>query len=124
MSWDPGSDRLFPWGVGAAAIVLGTVWLERVIERAPIARPLAFLGDASYSIYLSHTFVVPACAAVLVKLGLTNVPLVFVLTCAAVIAAGSASYLWIEKPLIAFSKRLLFRAAPPVHAHAANPAPK
>lgn len=120
MSWDPGSDRLFPWGVGAAAIVLGTVWLERVIERAPIARPLAFLGDASYSIYLSHTFIVPACVVVLSRLGIVNVPLVFALTCAAVIAAGSGSYLWIEKPLIAVFKRLLFRTTPPLQPHAAN----
>ncbi len=47
-------------GCGAALIVLGAVWLERWTLRAPLASRLSFLGDVSYSIYLSHTFVVPA----------------------------------------------------------------
>jgi exopolysaccharide production protein ExoZ len=121
---DPNSDRLFPWGVGAAAIVLGTIWLERVIEGKAWAKPLAFLGDASYSIYLSHTFVVPACVIALKKVGLLDTTAVFLITCAAVMAAGSISYLWLEKPLIAVFKRLLFRPARAVYPHAANTAPK
>jgi exopolysaccharide production protein ExoZ len=124
MGWDPSSDRLFPWGVGAAAIVLGTIWLERVIEGKAWARPLAFLGDASYSIYLSHTFVVPACVVALKKIGIVDTPAVFLITCAAVMAAGSISYLWLEKPLIAVFKRLLFRPARAVYPHAANTASK
>jgi peptidoglycan/LPS O-acetylase OafA/YrhL len=122
LGWDPGSQRLFPWGVGAAAIVLGTLWLERVIDGRPWAKPLAFLGDASYSIYLSHTFVVPACVIVLKKVGMTHTLVVFVLTSVAVVAAGSISYLWLEKPLIAVFKRLLFRTPRAVTPHAANTA--
>lgn len=122
LGWNPDSDRLVPWGLGAAAIVLGTLWLEPMIEGARLARPLAFLGDASYSIYLSHTFVVPACVVALKKLGILDVTLVFTLTSVAVMAAGAASYLWIEKPLISLFKRLLFRPAPVSYPHAANPA--
>lgn len=124
LGWDPSSDRLVPWGIGAAAIVLGTLWLEPVIERMPLAKPLAFLGDASYSIYLSHTFVVPACVMALKRIGFTNNALVFVVTCAVVMAAGAASYQWLEKPLIAFFKRLLFRPAPAPFPNAAHSAPK
>jgi peptidoglycan/LPS O-acetylase OafA/YrhL len=123
LGWDPASDRLFPWGLGAAAIVLGTIWLERLIEGRRWAKPLAFLGDASYSIYLSHTFVVPACVVALTKLGVTNTILVFVIASLAVMAAGSISYLWVEKPLIAVFKRLLFRRpVRPLYPHAANTA--
>lgn len=109
LGWNPDSDRLFPWGVGSAAIVLGTLWLERVVDGKRWARPLAFLGDASYSIYLSHTFVVPACVMALKKLGMTDPLGVFVLSALAVMAAGAVSYVWVEKPLIALAKRLLFR---------------
>jgi peptidoglycan/LPS O-acetylase OafA/YrhL len=122
LGWDPASDRLFPWGVGSAAIVLGTLWLERVIEGKRWAKPLAFLGDASYSIYLSHTFVVPATVIALKKIGVTDTPAVFLLAAVAVMAAGSISYLWLEKPLIAVFKRLLFRTPRAVTPHAANTA--
>jgi exopolysaccharide production protein ExoZ len=123
MGWDPASDRLFPWGVGAAAIVLGTIWLEPAIEHKRWAKPLAFLGDASYSIYLSHTFVVPATVVLLKKLGMTDTLAVFAIAAVAVIAAGSVSYLWLEKPLIAAGKRLLFgKPVRPIYPHAANTA--
>lgn len=124
LGWDSTSDRLWPWGIGSAAIVLGTLWVERVVDGKAWAKPLAFLGDASYSIYLSHTFVVPACVIVLKKLGVMDLATVFLVTSVAVMAAGAASYLWLEKPLIAISKRLLFRAPRPVYPHAANTAPK
>ncbi len=120
LGWDANSDRLFPWGVGAAAIVLGTLWLERAIDKAPFAKPLAFLGDASYSIYLSHTFVVPACVIALKKLGVMEPTVVFAVTTLAVIAAGAASYVWLEQPMLAFFKRILFRPRPATFPHAAN----
>jgi peptidoglycan/LPS O-acetylase OafA/YrhL len=123
MGWDSASDRLYPWGLGAAAIVLGTIWLERAIEGRRWAKPLAFLGDASYSIYLSHTFVVPACVVALKKIGVNDTLAVFLLTSLAVMAAGSVSYLWLEKPLIAVGKRLLFRTPRAVSPHAAHTAP-
>lgn len=120
LGWDPTSDRLFPWGVGSAAMVLGVVWLERLIEGRRWARPLSFLGDASYSIYLSHTFVVPACFVALKKLGILDPVAAFAIAAAAVIVAGAASYLWVEKPLIALFKRVLFRPAPAIYPHAAT----
>ena len=122
LGWDSTSDRLFPWGVGSAAIVLGMIWMERMIDGKRWARPLAFLGDASYSIYLSHTFVVPATVIALKKIGVHDTLAVFLIASFAVMAAGSASYLWLEKPLIAVFKRLLFRAPLAVSPHAANTA--
>lgn len=123
MGWDPASDRLWPWGIGSAAIVLGTIWLERLLEGKRWTKPLVHLGDASYSIYLSHTFVVPACVIVLKKLGVMDTATVFILTSLAVMAAGSISYLWLEKPLISIFKKVLFRTPRPVTPHAANTAP-
>ena len=122
LGWDPASGRLFPWGVGSAASVLGMLWLEPLIENRRWAKPLAFLGDASYSIYLSHTFVVPATVIAMKKLGVTDTLSVFCVAAVAVMAAGSIYYLWLEKPLIAVFKRLLFRAPRAVTPHAANTA--
>jgi exopolysaccharide production protein ExoZ len=120
LGWEPGSERLVPWGLAAAALVLGTVWLEPLIARAPLASRLSFLGDASYSIYLSHTFVVPACVLALRRLGVLDPVAVSLVTALAVIAAGCASYLWLEKPMTAFFKRLFFRPSSSVYPHAAN----
>jgi len=50
--------RVLTWGIPAFAIVAGAVSLEPLV--APVLpRWLLTLGDASYSIYLSHGFVLP-----------------------------------------------------------------
>jgi exopolysaccharide production protein ExoZ len=118
--WTDGDMRLVRGGMGAAAIVLGCVWLEPLIVRAPLAKPLAFLGDASYSIYLSHTFVVPAAVVVLHRLGLHDSVIIVLVVGALVAAAGAASHVWLEKPMISFFKRVLFKAPPLHHPNAAN----
>lgn len=120
VTWDDRGDRFMPWGVGAAMMVLGTVWAESLIARAPGARQLSFLGDASYSIYLSHTFVVPAGVLLLRRMGLHDPLAVFMLVSLMVIAAGSLSHIWLEKPMTAFFKRLFFRESPLRYPHAAN----
>jgi exopolysaccharide production protein ExoZ len=51
--------RPLSWGVPAFFIVIGAVSLEPIISRA-LPQWLLSLGDASYSIYLSHGFVLPA----------------------------------------------------------------
>lgn len=48
-------DRFFKWGIPASFIVLGLLYM-----RQPSSRILMLLGAASYSIYLSQCFVIPA----------------------------------------------------------------
>jgi exopolysaccharide production protein ExoZ len=110
--WRTDGERLVPWGIGAAIVVMGAVWFEDWIKRMPGVRPLSFLGDASYSIYLSHPFVVPAAVVLLKRMGLADTTLVALLACAAVVVAGALSHVLIEKPMISFFKRFLFPAAP------------
>jgi len=50
--------RVLTWGVPAFAIVAGAVSLEPLVAGA-LPRWMLALGDASYSIYLSHGFVLP-----------------------------------------------------------------
>jgi exopolysaccharide production protein ExoZ len=51
--------RVLTWGIPAFVIVAGGVSLEPFVAPA-LPRWLLTLGDASYSIYLSHGFVLPA----------------------------------------------------------------
>ena len=51
--------RVLTWGIPAFVIVAGAVSLEPFVAPA-LPRWLLTLGDASYSIYLSHGFLLPA----------------------------------------------------------------
>jgi len=101
-------ERLFTWGLGAALVVLGAIWLEPWTARTRIASPLSFLGDASYSIYLSHTFVVPAGVLALKRLGVQDSLAIVLAVSLMVMVAGCLSYKWLERPMTSFLKRALF----------------
>ena len=108
--WGHSADRFATWGAGAALIVLGAVWMEPWTVRAPLAGRLSFLGDASYSIYLSHTFVVPAGVQALKRLGVQDSLAIVLAVSLAVVVAGCLSYVWLERPMTGFFKRALFGA--------------
>lgn len=95
--------------IAAAFIVLVAVWLEPWIARIRLAPRLSFLGDSSYSIYLSHTFVVPFGVLMLKKLGFLDSFFIIPIVCLAVIAAGCLSYVFIESPMTHFLKRAFFK---------------
>jgi exopolysaccharide production protein ExoZ len=116
----PSSDRLVSWGGGSALAVLGAVWLEPWTARAPLASRLSFLGDASYSIYLSHTFVVPAGVLALKQLGVQNTLLIVPAVGLAVIISGCISYIWLERPMTIVLKRALFRTPKLAYSNTGN----
>lgn len=109
MNWNASTDRFVTWGLGAALLVIGAVWLEPWTRRLRMASRLAFLGDASYSIYLSHTFVVPAAVLLMKQLGVQNSLIIIPVVSLAVVATGCLSYAWLERPMTGFLKRTLFR---------------
>ncbi|MCP3472127.1 acyltransferase [Bradyrhizobium sp. CCGUVB1N3] len=94
--------RLVHFGVPAFFLVTGILLLECAGYKLG-ARPLLFVGDASYSIYLFHTFAI----AVVVKLLPTSASIQIILACAvASIVVGGAIHLAIETPLLeAYHKR-------------------
>ncbi|MGC1304421.1 MAG: acyltransferase [Caulobacteraceae bacterium] len=50
-------NRIVQWGLPSLLLVAGSVWLEQAgVSITP--RPLVYIGDASYSIYLIHPFVI------------------------------------------------------------------
>ena len=99
--------RILIFGVPALLIVFCFIKMER---NGYIAHSsLIIIGDASYSIYLSHVLTLSAAGRVWGIFSnnapydnVVMVPMLFML----VIVVGIASYLFIEKPLLAFSRRI------------------
>jgi exopolysaccharide production protein ExoZ len=113
IDWSDSADRLVTWGGAAALLVLGALWLEPWTAKTRVLSPLSFLGDASYSIYLSHTFVVPAGVLALHKMGFQSMFVVAPTVLLAVVFSGCASYVWIERPMTRRLKRMLFKTPAP-----------
>jgi exopolysaccharide production protein ExoZ len=79
-------------------VVLALVVLDPVIS-GRIPRPITFMGDASYSLYLFHPLVAPMVPATLSFLGIRVVPLSLVLCVVAAVLAAAVIYRFVESPL-------------------------
>ena len=95
------------WGIAGGLIVLGALSLER--NAIPFSGGISKLGDSSYSLYLSHPFIVFGVGKILAVLGLAGylynaslIMLAFVIS----VVVGIMSYNTIERPS---SKRLARR---------------
>lgn len=100
--WDF-SLRTVAYGVGASLMVVGLAG-----EALPPWRPLVFLGDASYSVYLVHVPAMSVATAVLVAIGAPwgLQPLVmFVLLCCIGTFAGIVVHLIVERPVLRFLRK-------------------
>lgn len=95
--------RVLVWGVPATLIVLSAcaaeVWLRRFLPGFVL-----LLGDASYSIYLVHSFVLAAVGGVVAKLHLGShaaaLAVIIILGMAASGVAGILVYKLVEHPLV------------------------
>jgi peptidoglycan/LPS O-acetylase OafA/YrhL len=87
-----------------------------------LRRGLVLLGDASYSIYLSHPFSLNLVAALWARSGWPDPWAYVAVATTASVAAGLAVHLLIEKPMTAGLNRWLSRrlAARQMHAAAAG----
>lgn len=114
MDWHAGSVTWRPlaYGLPSCLIILGGVCLDKgTIGRATWKVP-ALLGDASYSIYLSHMFVLGAERYVWKVFGLTqdtawHAAGFALVGMAGVCVAGVLCYWYIEKPLLHFGQGIV-----------------
>lgn len=103
-----GEWRPLAWGLPAAAIVAAVVQLEPVLRRS-LPKWLVVQGDASYSLYLFHTFLVPFVGVALMKVH-APYPILAIVICAIVApAVAMPLHLWLEKPLTRILRRLTDR---------------
>jgi len=98
-------------GIPVFLLSLGLVWLEPWLQQRPVAF-LHHLGDASYSLYLSHPFALAGGALLLSWLGLTSAafaPLFVSLLVVLGLAGGFVCFRLLEKPLIEFFRTVFLK---------------
>jgi exopolysaccharide production protein ExoZ len=107
------------YGSFATLFLFGAMELERtgIIRYLPL---LSYLGDWSYSIYLSHALVLAVIARVVVHLlpHHASILLITLIGLPAVLIVGYLSYIYLERPLL----HLLYKSAPPHQTPAKQPA--
>lgn len=113
-SQPPSGYRLLTWGVPAAMVLAGATLTPRFID-GRLASWLTRLGDASYSIYLTHSLT-GTVIFVLWPHGLNQLPPILVLVVGAIftIVLSMAVYTLIEHPLNRLARRASARRAPEV----------
>lgn len=99
--------RVLTWGIPALAIVAGAVSLEaKIAGRLPAW--LLTLGDASYSIYLVHGFVLPVIGIAIARLHWDGYAAQTAAVLACLIAgalSGWLAYVCVERPMLRWMKR-------------------
>jgi len=102
-------DRAACFGLGSVLLLSGAVLLEQSVKRRP-PRWLTAVGDSSFSLYLTHVFVISAWGRLWALLLPSDHWLhhaVFLVTAvAASCVLGHAVHLWMERPLLALPNRL------------------
>ena len=94
-------QRVSIWGVASAITLTSVVRLDPWLG-SRISAWIVLAGEASYSLYLTHTFALPVVGAALVRIGLRGYLLggVMIPACIASTAIlAIATYRWIETPL-------------------------
>ena len=99
--------RPVTWGLPAAAIVLGAVALEdRLAPLLP--RWLLASGDASYAVYLTHGFVVPAVFIAVRLAGLSPIVSLATIVVASLLLSamvGQVTHIVLERPMMLWFRR-------------------
>lgn len=94
------------FGSASFLIVLGSVYKE--IKKTKLTKCFLFIGDASFSIYLTHFPALSLLNIIFTKLGMFNSLNYFYTSSIMIIISiiiGCIAYILIEKPLLAFSRR-------------------
>ncbi len=99
--------RLAYFGIPGALLLMSAISLEHAGWNAGPRSLAVLLGNASYAIYLSHGFIIPAIARICMKVKLgqpTTYVLLIVLSCVVSAVVGIVVHKYVEQPLL-----LLFR---------------
>ncbi len=109
-------SKVVLFGLSHSLLLIGAINWE-LLRRSKIdgfieykQRPfLVQMGDASYSIYLSHPFCLSACGKIIILMGLTGLPAIIAICVGGGVSLfiGWASYHLLEKPSMHISKAML-----------------
>jgi len=107
---------LLRWGLPAAAVVTGAVALEGQLGRR-LPKWLLAAGDASYALYLSHTFILPYLGNAMRRAHMTGTPALFVALVAGLgicLPVAALVHNYVERPLMNLFKKKREPVATPV----------
>lgn len=93
--------RVIGFGVPAAMIVTGVVLLEPLLQDRRWTAPIVFLGNASFSLYLSHPFTIEFSR----RLGIVETASNSIVLIVACVAIGCATFVLVERPLLSLSRK-------------------
>ena len=103
------------YAAGFGLIIAGAAALEAAGQWPSRMRLLNLIGDASYSIYLTHLAVLGVVGRLVFRIA-EYVPappvLLYLLVFAGTVACGCLAHVWIERPLIAACRKRLSRKSP------------
>jgi peptidoglycan/LPS O-acetylase OafA/YrhL len=104
---DPGNaDQQLAW-VAAQLAAYACFGVAYLLRARPVHPALRYLGRISYSIYLMHVFVLDSIPQ------LPSPALTLLVWLLALLVVASATYWWIERPMIAWGQRLTRSATRP-----------
>ncbi|MGI9285951.1 MAG: acyltransferase family protein [Pseudomonadales bacterium] len=105
------SVRILDYGVPCLLFFIALLNLEPTFQKFKansLSRSAEFLGNASYSLYLIHPFMLVICAIMVAKLGLTNHAFFFLFTLlSGSVLGGCCCYLFLEKPILNIAKKYI-----------------
>lgn len=109
LAWPFFLENRVLFGLPFSALVLGGILLEQQ-DKIAFPRPLTFLGDASYSIYLVHNPLVSLTSRLVSKMhGFASWGIAMLLGVIASVFVGVLYHWFVERPLISLFRRLFNR---------------
>jgi exopolysaccharide production protein ExoZ len=93
--------RVLLWGGGGTATLLGCVMAERWLDPL-LPRIIERIGEASYSLYLTHGFILPIIGFAIIRSQLTGAAAETALVCLCMVVSTGAAlvvYQFVELPV-------------------------
>ena len=108
-------NRGWLWGIPMLMVFTGFLCMEGFVKGSTSIVKKLFLeaGNSSYSLYLFHPFTLSATALCLKSMHMTSNPYLFtVILFSVTVMAGYLVYLYVERPLVAVSRKFLAKKNP------------
>jgi exopolysaccharide production protein ExoZ len=108
-------NRVVYYGIPMCFIFIGLLSFEKTFKnnKSHVLRLFSYLGDASYSLYLSHTLTIGIMVKIYASLHNLTPPYLFVFLSVTIsVIIGGMCYELVEKPINRFVKRIDFSFIP------------